>query len=175
MYSRALTALIREFIADHAQVIDPGRVYLGGDSNGGFMTMRLLMDEPGLFAAAFPICEAMLDARITDKDIKTLSQIPIWFTHAKTDPVVVPEKYVLPTYRRLMEAGAKDCHFTFWDRILDLHHVFPQKDGGTYEYFGHFAWIPVFNDDCRLDFDGQPVLAEGKPVSLMEWLASRKK
>ena len=38
---------------------------------------------------------------------------------------------------------------------------------------GHFAWIPVFNDDCRTDFDGKPVKVGEKEVSLMEWLAAQ--
>ena len=43
------------------------------------------------------------------------------------------------------------------------------------EYLGHFAWIPVFNDDCRTDFAGKPVTAGGKEVSLMAWLAAQKR
>ena len=74
-----------------------------------------------------------------------------------------------------MAAGARNCHFTFWDRIMDLHDRFPEADGSAHEYFGHFAWVPVFNDDCRLDFDGKPVRAKGRNVSLMEWLAQQKK
>ena len=175
MYTAALKSLIDEFLEDHRQVIDPARVYVGGDSNGGFMTMRMIMDYPELFAAAFPICEAMPDKRISDADIRRLAEMPIWFTHAKNDPVVVPDKFVLPTYQRLMAAGARNCHFTFWDRIMDLHDRFPEADGSAHEYFGHFAWVPVFNDDCRLDFDGKPVRAKGRNVSLMEWLAQQKK
>ena len=165
MYTAALKSLIDEFLEDHRQVIDPARVYVGGDSNGGFMTMRMIMDYPELFAAAFPICEAMPDKRISDADIRRLAEMPIWFTHAKNDPVVVPEKFVLPTYQRLMAAGARNCHFTFWDRIMDLHDRFPEADGSAHEYFGHFAWVPVFNDDCRLDFDGKPVRAKGRNVN----------
>ncbi len=175
MYTEALKFLIDEFIEKNRAVIDPNRVYLGGDSNGGFMTLRMLMSYPDLFAAAFPICEAMIDTRVSDGDIARLKDIPLWFTHAKNDPVVVPEKYVLPTYERLMAAGAKNCHFTFWDKITDLHGTFQNEQGDPWEYMGHFAWIPVFNDDCRLDFDGKPVLVNGREVSLMEWLAAQSK
>ena len=175
MYTEALKALIDEFIDRFSAVIDPDRVYIGGDSNGGFMTMRMLMSYPDAFAAAFPICEAMLDKRVSDEDILRLKDIPIWFTHAKNDPVVKPEDYVVPTYRRLMAAGAANCHFTFWDKIVDLHTGFKDEKGEPYEYMGHFAWIPMFNDDCRLDFDGKPVKLGGREVSLMEWLAAMKR
>ena len=175
MYTEALKAAIDEFIDRFQAVIDVDRVYVGGDSNGGFMTMRMLMSYPDFFAAAFPICEAMVDKRVTDEDIQHLKEIPIWFTHAKNDPIVVPDKYVVPTYKRIMAAGAKECHFTFWDRIMDLHGLFKNEKGDPWEYMGHFAWIPMFNNDCRVDYDGSPVKVDGKEVGIMEWLASMRR
>lgn len=175
MYTEALKALIDEFIDNFRAVIDPDRVYIGGDSNGGFMTMRMLMSYPDAFAAAFPICEAMPDKRVSEGDIEHLKRIPIWFVHAKNDPVVKPEQYALPTYRRLIAAGAKQCHMTFWDKIVDMHGLFKNEKGEPYEYMGHFAWIPVFNDDCRLDFDGKPVTVNGAEVTLLEWLAAMRR
>lgn len=171
IYVKPLMKLIKKFVADNSQGIDQNRIYLGGDSNGGFMTVRLLVDYPHYFAAAFPICEAMYDRALSDEDINQLKKIPIWFVHAKNDPIVVPDKYVLPTYKRLKQAGDKNLHFTFWDKIVDMHGLFKDKEGKPYEYLGHFAWIPVFNDDCKIDFDGQPVVENGKKVSLFEWLA----
>ena len=174
-YTEALKALIDEFIARFSAVIDERRVYVGGDSNGGFMTMRMLMSYPGFFAAAFPICEAMPDKRIADADIRRMKDTPIWFIHAKNDPVVKPDQYAVPTYQRLLAAGAKNCHFTYWDRIVDLHGRFKNERGEPYEYFGHFAWVPVFNDDCRLDFNGQPVTVDGREATLMDWLAAQSR
>lgn len=175
IYEKSLMKTIKKFIADNSEGIDMSRIYLGGDSNGGFMTMRILVDYPELFAAAFPLCEAMYDKVLTDKDIETLKNIPIWFVHAKNDPIVVPDKYVLPTYKRIKDAGAKNVHFTFWDKVTDLHGLFKNKDGKPYEYLGHFVWIPTFNDDNKVDFDGKPVVVNGKKVSLFEWLALQHK
>ena len=174
MYTEALKAAIDEFIGKYADAIDTGRIYVGGDSNGGFMTMRMLMSYPGFFAAAFPICEAMYDKAISDEDIENMKKTAIWFTHAKNDPVVVPKDYVVPTYERLMKAGAKNVHFTFWDKIMDLHGEFKNEKGEPWEYFGHFAWIPMLNDDCKVDYDGRPVIIDGQEVTLMEWLGRQK-
>lgn len=33
----------------------------------------------------------------------------------------------------------------------------------------------MLNDDCRVDYDGQPVQWQGREVSLLEWLAEQKK
>ncbi len=79
------------------------------------------------------------------------------------------------TYKRLMAAGAQNVHFTFWDKIEDIHEGFKGPDGEPFEHLGHFAWIPMLNDDCRVDYDGQPVQWQGREVSLLEWLAEQKK
>ena len=174
MYTQALKAAIYEFV-DNNPGIDRNRIYIGGDSNGGFMTMRMLMSYPKAFSAAFPICEAMIDEAVSSEDVDHLKEIPIWFTHAKNDPVVVPAKYVVPTYERLMAAGAENCHFTFWDRLMDLHGLFKNEKGEPWEYMGHFAWIPVFNNDCRLDYDGKPVMTEGRETAILDWLAAQRR
>lgn len=174
MYGDALKYLIDEFIEKNADVIDTGRIFIGGDSNGGFMTMRMIVDYPNYFAGAFPICEALHDSVISDQDIENIKYIPIWFTHAKNDPVVKPEEYVVPTYERLIKAGAPNVHFTYWDRIVDLHGEFKNEQGEPFEYLGHFAWVHMFNDDCKLDYDGKPVVVDGKEVTLMEWMAGIK-
>lgn len=174
IYSQALKACIDGFLAQNEH-IDPSRVYIGGDSNGGFMTMRMLVDWPELFAAAFPVCEALYDEVITEEQLAGIKDKPIWFTHAKNDPVVLPKETVVPTYQRLMAAGAKNVHFTFWDKIEDIHEGFVDAEGKPFEYMGHFAWIPLLNDDCRVDFDGKPVLWEGREVSLLQWLALQRK
>lgn len=174
VYVEALKAAIDEFLEDH-EGVDRDRIYIGGDSNGGFMTMRMLIDYPGFFAAAFPICEALLSEKISDEQIRELAKMPIWFTHAKNDPVVVPKDFVVPTYERLMAAGAKNVHFTFWDKICDIHEGFVDEKGQPYEYFGHASWIPMLNNDCRVDYDGSPVVCDGREVSLLEWLALQKR
>ncbi len=47
---------------------------------------------------------------ISDEDILKLKDLPIWFTHAKTDPVVVPDDFVVPTYERLAKVNP-NAHF----------------------------------------------------------------
>lgn len=174
MYSKALMDCIEDFVARNGN-IDRDRIYIGGDSNGGFMTMRMFIDHPDYFAAAFPVCEALYDETITDSDIAGIKDKALWFTHAKNDPVVKPEETVEPTYKRLIAAGARNVHFTFWDNIKDIHEGFKDAEGSPFEYIGHFAWIPMLNDDCKLDYDGKPVTIDGEPVTLLQWLSRQKK
>ena len=172
MYVEPLERLIEAFIQEHDD-IDTNRIYLGGDSNGGFMTMKMLIHNPGRYAAAFPVCEALEDCFITDENIAAIAHKPVWFTHSKDDPVVVPEQYVIPTYKRLIAAGGSNIHFTFWDHITDQTGLYFNEDGTPYTYLGHWAWIPMLNNQCTLDFDGHPVMCHGRPAAIIDWIAGQ--
>lgn len=174
MYVDALDALIDAYI-EARPWIDRDRVYIGGCSNGGFMTMKMLIHTPWRYAAAFPICEALADADITDAQIASIAQKPIWFTHAKTDTTVLPEETVVPTYKRLLAAGGQNVHFTFWDKVADQSGKYNTPDGEPFEYYGHWSWIYTLNNACALDYDGTPVKVNGKPVHIVEWLAAQKR
>jgi len=174
MYVDALDALIDAYI-EARPWIDRDRVYLGGCSNGGFMTMKMLIHTPEKYAAAYPVCEALADVHITDAQIESIKDKPIWFTHAKTDTTVPPEHFVVPTYKRLIAAGGKNVHFTYWDKVEDLSGKYVDKDGAPYEYYGHWSWIYTLKNECRLDFDGKPVQVNGKDVGIVEWLAAQKR
>lgn len=173
-YGRALKALIDEFADRNDAAIDRNRIYIGGCSNGGFMTMRMVLDYPDFFAAAYPVCEALYDEVIGDEEIGAIKHVPIWFTHSKDDTIVRPEETAVPTYERLMKAGAANVHFSYFDKVVDLHGLFTDEQGEPYTYPGHFSWVYALNDDCRLDYDGKPVMADGKEVSLMAWLARQR-
>ncbi len=167
IYGEALMSLIEEFVCLHSD-IDRDRIYIGGCSNGGFMTMRMILDYPDYFAGAYPVCEVLLNEKITDQDLDLLKQTPIWFTHAKNDTIVEPDLYVLPTYKRLLEAGHEDVHLSYFDTVTDSR-------GFRYDMFGHASWIHMLNDDCKLDYDGKPVMEEGQEVTLLQWLAKKHK
>lgn len=173
MYVEPLERLIAAFIRDHDD-IDTDRIYLGGDSNGGFMTMKMLIRNPGRYAAAFPVCEALADCFILDEDIAAIASKPIWFTHAEDDPVVIPDQYVVPTYKRLIAAGGKNIHFTYWEHITDQTGLYFNEDGTPYTYMGHWSWIPMLNNHCTLDFDGEPVMCHGKPAAIIDWIAAQR-
>lgn len=166
-YEVSLMELIKEYIAEHKN-IDKDRIYIGGDSNGGYMTMLMIRDYPDYFAAAFPTCEALKDGLIRDTDIAAMKKLPIWFTAAKTDQVVPPADYVVPTYQRLLDAGAKNVHFSFFDDVHDMTGLYKKGDGTPFEYNGHWSWIHVYNNACAS-------IINGKQVTLMEWLAAQHK
>ncbi len=166
IYSESLMEFIKAYVAEHPNV-DENRIYVGGDSNGGYMTMLLVRDNPGYFAAAFPTCEGLKDSMITKKDLANIAKTPIWFTAAKTDTVLPPKDYAVPTVERLKKADA-DVHFSFFDKVVDTTGKYKKADGTPYEYMGHWSWIYVYNDACEDTIDG-------KTVKLFQWMAEQKR
>jgi predicted peptidase len=98
-------ALIQDYVAKNPD-IDPNRIYIGGASNGGSMTMSMIMTYPDYFAAAYPASEGYADVFISDEQIEAIKDLPIWFTHAAGDKTNTPDTCTLATYNRLIAAGA---------------------------------------------------------------------
>ena len=174
MYTEGLMALIDAYVKAHED-IDTNRIIIGGCSNGGFMTMNMIMTYPEYFAAAYPVCEAYADEWITDDMLKKITNLPIWFTHAKSDNTVNSEEYTVKTYQRLLSLGAKNVHFSYFDKVEDLSGEYKNTSGGAYEYDGHWSWIYTLNNDCKKDFDGSAVTLNGNEVTIWEWLAAQTK
>lgn len=162
IYLSSLKGLIDEYIANHKN-IDTDRIYIGGCSNGGYMTMDMILNYPDFFAAAFPICEAYADEGITDEQLKDIKDLPVWFVYAKNDDTVVPENFEIPTIKRLEAIGA-DVHSSVFDDVHDTSGRFTTDDGQPYQYMGHWSWLYFFNNECEED-----------GVNLWNWLSEQTK
>lgn len=171
IYNEAVMALIRKYVADHPD-IDTDRIYVGGCSNGGYLTLKLVLEHPDYFAAAFPSALAYHSEFVSDEQIESIKNVPIWFIQSKDDPVTIPDDTAVPVYHRLVEAGAPNVHFSYYDHVVDITGFFGGKD---YHYNGHWSWIYSHANHARLDFDGKPVLLDGRPVTIMEWMAAQSK
>lgn len=177
IYTKALKSTIDKYLTENTDV-DKNRIYIGGCSNGGYMTMNMIMEYPSFFAAAYPVCEAYKDANITDADIDTIKNIPTWFVASADDTTVNPNDFVVPTYKRIKEAGNANAHFSFFE------HVYGEDSGKKVQYMGHFSWIYLFRDEVSKDQKDyhsisapstESVTVDGKEVGFFEWLSSQKK
>ena len=166
IYEEPLMNLITSYIKEHSN-LDSTRVYIGGDSNGGFMTSLLVRDYPDVFAAGFPDCGSLKIDTITDEDIKNVAKTPMWFVSCKKDTTVPPDVNITPIIERLKKIGA-NVHYSLFDDVHDTSGVYKQDDGKPFEYYGHWSWIYIYNDEVE-------EIIDGKKVKLMEWLASQKK
>jgi poly(3-hydroxybutyrate) depolymerase len=170
-YNVGLLALIKNYVNTHPD-IDKKRIYLGGCSNGGYMSLKLLLKEPNYFAAGYISALAYQSQYITDSQISSIKNVPIWFIHSKDDRTTDPVKTVVPVYERLKKAGAKNVHFSYYDHVTDLTGMY---GGENFHFNGHWSWVYSHANQSHTEFDGSDVLLNGKPTTLMEWMAAQKK
>ena len=171
VYNVPLMALIRDYVAKNPGV-DKDRIYLGGCSNGGYMTLKLMLLHPEYFAAGFISSLAYQSQYLSDEQIKRVAPLPMWFVHSADDQTTPPDQTVLPVYERLRAAGARNVHLSYYDHVVDITGFF---GGDDYRYNGHWSWVYLHANLCRRDRDGSPVRIDGRPVSVMEWLSAQAK
>lgn len=171
IYFKDVKGLIYDFTRQHPD-IDKDRIYVGGCSNGGYMSFKLLLEYPNYFAGAYISALAYRDVNVTDSQINSIQHLPIWFIHSKDDTTTVPEQTVVPIYNRLITSGAKNVHFSYYDHVTDITNAY---GGNNYHYPGHWSWIYSHANESYKDFNGNPVMVEGMPVTIMQWLALQKK
>lgn len=179
-YTEILMDTIEDYVSSNPD-IDQNRIYLGGCSNGGYMTINMLINYPDYFAAAYPCCEAyafyeyernedgsyqknedagegtsafvMSDRRwLTKEKVELLKNIPIWFVVSADDAIVNPRYYVLPTYQALVQAGAKNAWLSIFESVEGTDH--PDNS-----YPGHFSWIYLFNNQVTRVQDPEKIAA----------------
>ncbi len=63
--------------------IDPGRIFVAGQSDGGIGTWNLIMQRPALFAAAIPLCGGGDSSRAG-----LIANLPVWAFHGARDSVI---------------------------------------------------------------------------------------
>jgi len=191
-YTVALKELMDTYVSAHPE-IDTNRIYVGGCSNGGYMTMNMITNYPDYFAAAYPVCEAYSKEWLTDEKVEAIKDLPIWFTSAKTDATVpifegetaadyvtynlkldengeaIPiDDFTNAAYDKLVAAGNKNVYYTLFDNVKDETGKYNKEDGTPYEYMGHWSWIYTLNNECVENIDGQD-------ISIFEWLSQQSK
>lgn len=192
-YTEALMSLIVDFVQEHPE-IDATRMYIGGCSNGGYMTINMLVSYPGVFAAAYPVCEPYANDWLTGDKLAAMADTPIWLTAAKSDTIVTlyegywdeepPFLYhvaaddsgqEVPVYEysnalfdRLTKAGAADIHYSLFDKVLDTTGQYLNEAGEPYEYDGHRSWIYTLNNQCVEEVGG-------KETTIFEWMSNQRR
>ena len=162
-YTRAVSRLIDETVRTF-EAIDRTRIYIGGGSNGGVMTINLLLRKPDFFAAAFPICQAYKTKWLDQRQLECLMEIPLWLIHGIHDQVVSFNEYSQSLYATLQAMNHPNLHLTALDAITDETGCYQDDAGAPYRYNDHWAWIPVYNGEIA-----------NETQSLFHWLANQKR
>ena len=167
-----LRATLDDFIAQNIDNIDVSRIYVGGYSMGGKMTLKMAVAYPEFFAAAFPICPAWVP---DEEAAACLSDMPIWLTSGKLDPLVGYHRMVLPTWRNILARSnvAESCR-------LSSQAITARPDGIAIAS-AHFSWIAVNNDMFSSKNGDYPFMTtvDGKgnevtltyPEGMISWLS----
>lgn len=165
----AIKALVEE-LAEKYDDIDLNRVYVGGCSMGGGMTMTSLVTTPEFYTAAVPICPA---GSPTEEKAAIIKDIPMWFVHALNDPLVKYSNSTEKWIDLLTTADAAEVHTSLFDDMRDLTERFwldsdgkltLENTGTPYQYNGHWSWVNFDNNDC---YEGE--------LNCWEWLAQQVK
>lgn len=163
IYTASLQELIEAYVAETPD-IDPNRVIIGGCSNGGYMAVNMLINYPGYYAAAYPICEAYLTDWITDEQIAALKAENIWFVHCLTDTTVDPETTTISLVDKLEAQGdLPNINATFFDDVK-ASDGYLTAEGEPYVYMSHWVWVYALNDEVAND-----------GVSMWDFMAAQSK
>lgn len=132
-----LKAAIDSFIAENSANIDISRIYVGGFSMGGKMTLKMAASYPDFFAAAFPICPAH---EFTEKELSTLTSMPVWISASKYDVLAGYHTYTADIWDKLMRISTvkDECRISVFGQVC-----YPD---GTKTSSNHLAWFAVAND-----------------------------
>ena len=150
MFTETLFKLIKNYCEVVNTDVDLDRIYIGGCSNGGYMTVNMMIQHGSYFAAAYPVCEAYTDSWITNEQIAVLKNYNIWFTHSADDRTVNPANYTVATYVRLIAAGATNVYFSYFESVkgTDDPNANQAWGQGSGNYMGHYSWIYTLQDAC---------------------------
>lgn len=107
--------------------IDATRIYIAGQSMGGFGTWAYVTAKPDLFAAAIPLCGGGDPSRAS-----LIAKIPVWAFHGVDDPTV-PVSESRSMIAAIQQAGGSP-HYS------------------EYKGVGHDVWLKAFQEKGLVDW-----------------------
>ena len=161
-YVEVMKATIDDFIEKHADSIDLSRIYVGGFSMGGKMTLKMASSYPGMFAAAFPLCPAYDPS---DEQIEALADMPVWLIVSRFDIIAGYYTFSESIWSRLCEKTNRpsDCRLTLFATV--------KMPDGRKAGSNHHVWFALANDMFTYDGGKYPKAvttdAEGNEIELI--------
>lgn len=182
-YTEVLMDMIDQFVKEHED-IDRNRIYLGGCSNGGYMTMNMLVQYPDYWAAAYPCCEAYsynMYERNEDGTYKTeiiptdtwpiTKYFPLeerWMSEEKIEAIKkIPIWFVQSADDTTVDPASFGMPTykallqagadNCWFSMFET--VIGTDDNESTQYMGHWSWVYLFNDQVTAVQDPEAVKA----------------
>lgn len=107
--------------------VDPERLYLMGNSMGGYGAWQLAMSLPDAFAALVPICGGGMGW-----NAGRIAHLPVWAFHGKEDTVVPPVESVFMA-ERINKAGGS-ARLTLLDGVGHNSWEFAYAHGPLFDW-----------------------------------------
>lgn len=169
---KSVKAAIDEFIANNKN-IDTTRIYVGGFSMGGKMTLKMATSYPDFFAAAFPMCPAY---NPTDEQLEAIADMPVWLIVSRYDILAgyyVNSKNIWKRFCTTTDIP-EDCrlslfgvvHYPDGKKTVSNHHVWFAASNDMFMYDGS-DYVKMETTDAN----GETVKLE-YPDGLISWLCS---
>lgn len=119
---QAAQKLLQQTMTDYP--VDPDRIYVAGISMGGFGTWDIIQREPGLFAAALPVCGGGDTA-----EAAKLVNLPIQTFHGELDKTVKTQRSRDMT-EAIKKAGGTKIQYTEYPGVAhnSWHQTFLNAD-----------------------------------------------
>lgn len=173
---------IDTFIRRNRSNIDTDRIYIGGYSLGGKMTIKMATAYPTYFAAAFPLSPVYAP---TNAELKNLADMPIWFFWCKNDDYTsLNILTVNSNWNYLMNISncKSRCRISTFDKIYNADYSLKTADGkpdihNTWDAACH----DMFMNDQKAQKDVVTKDGNGKtvnltyPQGLIYWLSCQSK
>lgn len=169
----ALKLAIDDFILKNSEHIDPARIYLGGYSMGGMMTIEMAETYPQMFAAIFPVCPYISPS---DYSGENFGNVPVWLTSGKNDHLVNYNSMTKRNWEEIVSCSLKpqDCRFSTLQKVC-----YPNGKSAPTQ---HYSWEAVTYDMFSSSDSDYPhmttVNGKGEEISLtfpkgmIHWLCS---
>ena len=160
-YIPAVKAMIDDFIARHADTVDISRIYVGGFSMGGKMTLKMISSYPAMFAAAFPACPAYQPSA---EQVAAFADVPVWLIVSRFDVIAGYYTFSEEIWQNVCAATRvpADCRLSLFGIVC-----FPD---GKKTQSNHHVWFAVANDLFTYDEGAYPnmktVNAAGEELTL---------
>lgn len=159
------TDSLNELIADYVEKNDIKHVFIGGCSNGGYMTMIMALTNGNNFDGYVPICECIDPEVVDEADAELFASLPMYFVYSKDDDDVFPDKYEEPLFEKINPFNPANHHVSTTEHVIDTSGRYNAlNDGNPYQYSGHWSWIYFDNNETD----------DGTGLTAWDWLASLK-
>ncbi|MBQ7921646.1 MAG: prolyl oligopeptidase family serine peptidase [Clostridia bacterium] len=108
--------------------VDEDRVYVTGESMGGYGTWDLLTRHGSRFAAGVPVCGGVDVSKAS-----LLKRIPVWLFHGSADTTVLPEGSRL-IFAEIRKAGGEEIRYTEYNGVNHNAWDFANLDTEMHEW-----------------------------------------